>query len=84
VTTTAVTIAAKTTVMNGVTSAMMTGVMIIVDKMTTTAMTTVARSLLRYHRQKGATPTVRFRPPTVRLTSSSVAVRQPRATNRYD
>jgi hypothetical protein len=38
----------------------MIGVMIIVDKTTTTAMTTVARSLLHYHRQKGATPTVRF------------------------
>jgi hypothetical protein len=83
-TTTVATIAVKTTGMTGGMIAVMTGMMIVVAKTTITAMTTIARSLLHQHRQKGATPMVRSRTPTNRSASSSVVVKQARATDSSD
>jgi hypothetical protein len=83
-TTTAATIIVKTTGTTGGMIAVTTCMMVVVARTTTITTTTTARSLLHHHRQKGATPMVRFRPPTGRPTSSLVVTKQPRATYRND
>jgi hypothetical protein len=56
-------------------TAEMTGVMTDVARMTTTAMTTTARSGLHRHHLKGATLMAHFSQPTERSTSSSVVAK---------
>jgi hypothetical protein len=66
------------------TIAEMTDTMIDVARTTTIAMITIGRNRLHHHRPKGATPMVRSRRPTVRLTSSSAVAKRPKATDRTD
>jgi hypothetical protein len=56
-------------------TAEMIGAMINVARATTTATTTIERSDLHCHHQKGATPMVRSSQPTERLTSLSAVAK---------
>jgi hypothetical protein len=62
----------------------MTGVTTAVATTTTTMTATIARSPLLHLHLKWATPIVCFRTPTDISTSSSVATKQPRATDSSD
>jgi hypothetical protein len=62
----------------------MIDVMTDVAKTTTTVTTTTVKNGLRHHHQKGATPTVRSRWPTVRITSSSAVAKRPKAIDKTD
>jgi hypothetical protein len=62
----------------------MVDAMIDVAKTTTTATTTIARSDLRRHHLKGATPIVRSSQLTERSTSSLAVAKRPKATERSD
>jgi hypothetical protein len=70
--------------MTDMTSAATTDVMIVIARTTTTAMTTTARNALHHRYQKRATPTVRFKPPTEKSTSSFVVAKRPKETGRCD
>jgi hypothetical protein len=61
-----------------------TGVMIDVARTTTTAKTTTARSRHLRHCPKGATPMVRFRRPTARLTSLSEVAKRSKPTGKLN
>jgi hypothetical protein len=61
-----------------------TGVMINVAKTTTTTQTTTVRSGHLRHHPKGATPTVHYRRPTARSTSSSEVAKRSKPTDKLD
>jgi hypothetical protein len=71
-------------VMTSTVTAEMIGAMIDVDRTTTTATTTIARSNLQCHSLKGATLMVHSNPPTEGSTSSSSVTKRPKATGSFD